>query len=412
MKMTGNRYDWILFFLVALLVFGSIGNGAQPVRLFILAISPFMLTDTMRGAHKGVYYYRFECIFLLFWFLWSVAFFFKSVEEIESLKHVIYLFVHILGFLEVLWAARRAHTPQESIKYGWLVLILLSIPVAVYEFVTDFHLTMSVQDTGSTLYVNGVHIERPFASVTFENLNSYNTVLCWALPSLFMCNLYPRNKFNKVLGFLLMGITALIIIANASRGAILCMVLMLATYVYAYYKTGRNRVLLLTVLFVGIGTLVYFFGELFVLILERFSDQGMSDDGRAENIVMGIRAFLDSYGLGIGIGNYGPIMGDVYRVEFAAPHNLLLEVLVCFGLFIAIGFVGMFVHIFRICLRKGTQKNRSMLIFCAAALVFAGIIDSNYLMKATTWMFIASVYIYLDPQYNSERKAIDNDRFL
>ena len=400
MKQGHFIYDLILYMLISLLIFGMIGNGAQPVRLFIIAISPFMILDAIRRPHQSLYYYRYECFFLLFWFLWSLSFFYKAVDDVESLKHTIYLFIHILGFLEVLWAANKAANPQQTIKYGWLTVIALSIPVAIYEFLTDFHMTMSFQDTGTTLYVHGVHIERPFASVTFGNLNSYNTVLCWALPSLFMCNLYPKSKFDKTIGLLLIAMVTLIIVANASRGAIICLVLMLTTYIYAYYKTGRNRLLLIIVLFLGIGALFYYLGELFIVILERFDDQGMGDDGRTENLVKGFQAFLDSYGLGIGIGNYGLIMGNVYRVEFAAPHNLFLEVLVCFGLIVFIGFIGMCIHLLRICLKSGISFNRNMLIFCGAALILAGIIDSNYWMKATTWMFIVSAYIYLDPRYN------------
>lgn len=393
-------YDLILFGLISLLIFGMVGNGAQPVRLFIIALSPFMITDVLSRPHKSLWYYRYECFFLLFWLLWSLAFFFKSIDETESFKHTIYLFVHTLGFFEVLWAANKAVNPQQSIKYGWLALIALSIPVAIYEFLTDFHLTMSFQDTGSTLYVHGVHIERPFASVTYGNLNSYNTVLCWALPSLFMCNLYPKGKFDKTIGLLLIAMVTLIIVANASRGAIMCLLLMLGTYVYAYYKLGRNRTLLIIILVLGIGALVYYLGELFILILERFDDQGMSDDGRTENLIKGFQAFIDSYGLGIGIGNYGPIMGDIYHVDIPAPHNIFLEILVCFGLIVFVGFIGMCIRLVRKCLKNGTPFNRNMLLFCSAALVLAGIIDSNYWMKATTWMFVVSAYIYLDPRYN------------
>ena len=165
MKKGSYFYDLILFGLIALLIFGMIGNGAQPVRLFILAVSPIMLTDVFSRSHKSLYYYRYECFFLFFWFLWALSFFYKSVEEVESLKHTVYLLTHILGFLEVLWAANKAKDPQQAIKYGWLAVILLSIPIAVYEFLTDFHFSMSFQDTGTTLYVHGVHIERPFASV-------------------------------------------------------------------------------------------------------------------------------------------------------------------------------------------------------------------------------------------------------
>ena len=232
MKKGNYIYDFILFGLISLLIFGLIGNGVQPVRLFIIALSPVMFADVFVGPHKSIYYYRYECFFLAFWLLWAAAFFYKAVDEVESLKNLLYLAIHILGFLEVLWAANKATNPQQSIKYGWLAIILLSLPVAAYEFLTDFHLAMSLQDTGNTLYVNGVHIERPFASVTFGNLNSYNTVLCWALPSLFLCNLYPRSKWEQTMGMVLMAFTSIIIVANASRGAILCLALMLMTYVY------------------------------------------------------------------------------------------------------------------------------------------------------------------------------------
>ncbi len=403
MKQGHFIYDLILFALISLLIFGMIGNGAQPVRLFIIALAPFMVLDVLRRPHQSLHYYRYECFFLLFWFLWSLSFYYKAVDEVESAKHLIYILIHSFGFFEALWAANKATNPQHAIKYGWLAVIACSIPLAIYEFLTDFHFTMSIQDTGTTMLLNGVRLERPFASVTFGNLNSYNTVLCWALPSLFMCNLYPKSKFDKAIGLLLMAFTALIIIANASRGAIMCLVLMLATYVYAYYKLGRNRTILIIILVLGIGALFYYLGELFILILERFDDQGMGDDGRTENIMKGFQAFLDSYGLGIGIGNYAPIMGDVYRVQFAAPHNIFLEILVCFGLLVFIGFIGMCIHIVRICLNTGNRFNRDMLVFCGAALVLAGIIDSNYWMKATTWMFVVSIYIYLDPRYNSER---------
>ena len=403
MKQGSYIYDLILFALMALLAFGLIGNGAQPVRLFIIALSPFVVADVFNRSHKSLYYYRYECFFLAFWFLWALAFFFKADDEIESFKNVIYLAIHILGFFEVLWAANKAKYPQQAIKYGWLAFMVSTIPVAIYEFLTDFHLGMSFQDSGNTMYVNGVHIERPFASVTFGNLNSYNTVLCWALPSLFMCNLYPRGKWEQLLGMVVMGFTSLIIIANASRGAMLCLVIMLGTYVYAYYKFGRNRYLLITVLVLAIGALVYFLGELFILIVEKVSMVGLGDDGRAEILVMGFQAFLDSYGLGIGIGNYGPIMEAVYHVAVPDPHNLFLEVLVCFGLFVALGFLGMVFRIVRIGLRQGEPFNRNMLMFCMAAMLFAGIIDSNYLMKATTWMFLASVYVYVDSRYNRVR---------
>lgn len=400
MKKGSYIYDLILLGLITSLIFGLVGNGAQPVRLLIIALSPLMLTDAFMRPHQSIHYYRYECFFLLFWWLWAVAFFYKAVDVAESAKHLIYLLVHMIGFLEVLWAASKARNPQRTIQYGWLALITLSIPIAIYEFFTDFHLPMAFQDSGATMLINGIHIERPFASVTFGNLNSYNTVLCWALPSFFMCNLYPTNKKEQMVGMLLMALVSLIIVANASRGAILCLGLMLLTYVVAYYRLGRNRIMLIIILVLGFGSMLYYLGEIFLLIIERFSDQGMEDTGRLANIIQGMNALFESRGLGIGIGNYEPIMNDIYHVDPPAPHNLFLEVLVIFGLPIFIGFLGMYFHLARIGFNRGTAINRDMLGFCMAATLLAGVVDSNYIMKATTWMFLASAYIYVDSRYN------------
>lgn len=398
-----NRYDFFLFILISSVVFGMIGNGAQPARLLTLSVFPFMLRDAFKGKHRSIWYYRFECFFLFFWWLWALSFFFKAVDATESGKHLAFLLIHIIGFFEILWASCKALQPQRAIQYGWMFFMILSLPVAVYEFLTDFHLPMSVYDSGTTIEYNGIKIERPFASVTFGNLNTYNTTLCWALPSLFMCNLYPRNKFDKFLGFSVLACVSLIIIANASRGAILCLGLLIATYVICYYKTGRNRTLLIIVLVLAAVVLVYYLGDLFLLIIERFANQGVEDDGRTENLVKGFQAFCDSYGLGIGIGNYEPIMGNVYRVQFAAPHNLFLEVLTCYGAFVFVGFVIMFLGLLIRCWTKGDMINRDMMFFCCVSLLFAGMIDSQYLMKVPTWFFIATMYVYLDSRYNKQK---------
>lgn len=131
----------------------------------------------------------------------------------------------------------------------------------------------------------------------------------------------------------------------------------------------------------------------------------MQDTGRVENIVKGLAALFDSGGLGIGIGNYGPIMKLIYKVRFAAPHNLLLEVLVCFGLPVFVGFVGMLVRLYRFG-KSGDTINKNMLLFSSAAFLFAGIVDSNYLMKVPTWMFLATTYIYVDKRYNKKNKIL------
>lgn len=399
MNRLNNRYDYLLILLIALLAFGNYGNGAQPARLLIIALAPFMIIGSIRRPSFTVNYYKYECFFLIGWWLWALAFLYKTQDLTESLKHLIYLFIHILGFLEVLWMAGKAANPQRSLQKGWILLLMITLPIAINEYVTDEHMSNSLQESGAVMKFGNVSVARPFAAVTFGNLNSFNTVLCWALPSLFFFNLYPKRKYDSVLGYLLLFFVVVVVVANASRGAILCMGVMLATFIYSYYKTGRNRVAL-TVVIVVIGfVLAYFLFDLFFMILKRFSTQGMQDTGRVENIVKGFQALLDSGGVGIGIGNYDPVMTARYNVRIAAPHNLLLEVVVLFGLPIFIGFLGMLFRLFHKGM-SGSPANKSMLLSCAIAILFAGVVDSNYLMKVPTWMFMATAYIYVDKRYS------------
>lgn len=398
MKLQDNIFDWMLTGLFALLVFGMMGNGAQPVRLAILGLLPFMLLDVFRRPHESMAYYRYEVFFLAFWWMWAASFLYKAVVLEESVKHLIYLFIHIFGFLEVIWAANKAKNPQRAICRGWIIMLILSLPIAVWEFTTGQHLPTTIMRDQSIVF-GKVRIDRPYAAVTFGNLNSYNTAICWALPYLFIWALFPEKKRDTLVAILTFIPLFLIVILNSSRGAILCMGALIMVYVGCYLKIGKHRTALLSALIVATFVLAYYLYEMFFFIIGRFADQGMGDDGRVENIVQGTRAWLDSWCLGIGIGNYEPIMDQIYRVDIPAPHNLFLEILVVFGLFIAVGFMGMLLRIF-LRAKRSERRNRFFFAFAIVALFLGGMVDSGYWQKATTWFFIAAFCILSDARYN------------
>lgn len=397
--MVNNKYDYILISFIAILAFGEIGNGLQLPRLFTIILAPFMLHEAFAKPHASLKYYRYECVFLYIWWMYALSTLYKAEELLESAKHIVFLFVHIVGFLEIIWLALKANNPQRSLAVGWMLLLTLTLPIAFYEYITDFHLPLSVQDTGTQLKIGDVYIDRPFASVTYGNLNSYNTVLCWMLPTLMMWNLYTRKKIDSIIGMTLLLFTIFVIVFNSSRGALLCVFMLMTVYSYCYFHIGKHRIIFMVLLgtFACIG--IYLLIDVFALILDRFGTQGLEDDGRSENIVKGINAFLDSYGMGIGIGNYDLVMSKVYRVMIPAPHNLFLEILVVYGIVTFIGFIGMITQVVNRAL-KGTKYNHYALYFFCTSLLFAGIIDSAYIMKVQTWYFFATMLIFTDRQYN------------
>lgn len=393
-----NIYDVVLLVLYVLLVFGMIGNGAQPVRLAMVALAPIMIVDVLRRPHESIAYYRHEVFFIVFWWIYSLGFMFKAVELVESVKHQVFFLIHLLGFFEVLWAANKARNPQRAICLGWIAMLILTLPVAVWEFTGGQHLWTTIMEDQSIVF-GKVRIDRPYAAVTFGNLNSYNTVICWALPCLFTFALFPQKKFDTALALLTFVPLFLIVVLNSSRGAILCMGALIAIYVGCYLKVGKHRSMMLGLVVVAVFILAYYLYEMFYFIIGRFTDQGMSDDGRMENILKGIEAWWDSCMLGIGVGNYEPIMDKIYRVAIPAPHNLFLEIFVVWGIIIAVAFVWVLLRLYRRS-RLGDLRNRYFVYFGFICLLFGGMVDSTYWMKAATWLYFSSLFIMADPRYN------------
>lgn len=403
-KDTTNIFDLLLFCLYVLIFFGMVGGGAQPVRLFTVALAPFMIIDAFRRPHEGLSYYRYEIFFLIFWWLFSLGFIFKAIDMGESVKHQVFTLIHMLCFWEVLWAANKACNPQRAICFGWIVMLLFTIPIAVWEFTGGHHLPTTIMENQSISFGN-FQIERPYAAITFGNLNTYNTIICWALPFLFTQALFPEKKHDATFALLTFMPLFLVVILNSSRGAIMAMGALILIYIASYLRVGRHKRMMLGGVSVAVFILAYYLYEMFYFIIGRFTQQGMSDDGRAENIVRGIQAWIDSGMLGIGIGNYAPLMGRTYHVLIPAPHNLLLEILVVWGIFAFIGFLTM---VYRIYWRakQGTRRNRYFSYFGLICLLLGGVIDSAYWMKASTWLFIAGLYIMADSRYNKESKKI------
>ena len=74
-------------------------------------------------------------------------------------------------FFVLVWLADRAHYPQKAVLNGWLLLFVLTIPVALYELWFDVHLPMAVQESDMMMNFGYEVLERRFASVTYGNLN-------------------------------------------------------------------------------------------------------------------------------------------------------------------------------------------------------------------------------------------------
>lgn len=394
-----NAYDVVIFLLLLLMAAGELGHGLQPARLLTICAFPIALFAAIK-SNKDLRMYAYEGLFMFVWVIWALLSLRVARNLTESVKQCIYLVVHIAFFFEILVFAARARQPLASILAGWIGMIMLTVPVALFEFATDFHLPVSVQESGSIMNFGYTQMERRFASVTFGNLNAYNQVICFCLPFVLYTVLYAREQWKRLLGLAVWAILAYIILRNASRGAMLCLLVSGMLFAYYYFRSGRHRILMLlagsVVALVGIFVLA----SQFEFLAERLTSQGGHDTGRVENIVVGLQALLDSYLFGIGVGNYSVVLGKEYGIAIPAPHNLLLEVIVIYGVIIFIGFLLLFVHAFHIAQRGGRDTLR-FFILMLACLGTSFFIDSGHLAKVPTWAFLASLFVGSNSMYNS-----------
>ena len=394
-----NVYDVLIVMLLLLMAAGGLGRGFQPARVLTICVFPVAIFAAFKSK-KDLETYAYEGLFFFVWVAWAVLSLRVARDLTESVKQCIYLIVHITFFFELILFATLAKRPVESILAGWIGMIVLTIPVALFEFITDIHLPISVQESGEVMNFGYTQMERRFASVTFGNLNAYNQVICFCLPLVLYSILYAREQWKRLFSIAVWVMLAYIILRNASRGAMLCLFISGLLFAYYYSRSGRHRIMLFLAVCVAILVGIFVLASQFEFLAERLTAQGGQDSGRWENIVVGLQALLDSYMFGIGVGNYPIVLGKEYGIAIPAPHNLLLEVVVNYGVIIFVGFSLLFIHAFHMAKRGGRETMRffMLLILCFGTSFF---IDSGHLAKVPTWAFLASLFIGSNSTYNS-----------
>lgn len=398
-----NSFDYLLSFYITLLAFGGIGNAFQPIRVFIILFIPIILFKNKKNLFS---FCRDESIIFSIWFIYSVVSIPFAYNITESISESLYLLLYFLGFFVFIYFAKNGNNPQKSILIGWILLFSVTLPITLVELFFDIHLPISVQGEGNVMnYGNGLVIERNFASVTFGNLNQYNTILTYILPFVFSFFLYSIKKSDKRLITISLSLVltlSYIIIINSSRAAIAS--LLITITIFMLYIVKNIKSLLFFTLFFSLFffILINNFPETFIVIASRIQMQGFGDHSRSEIIKNGLNALANSFYLGVGSGNFKAVMANVYKLELTAPHNLFLEVLVQYGLIIFTFFVLEFFRFFK--RLWGIKKTHyKFLVFTSLCLLpFSSIINSGYLLNASFWILFYSLYVVSDKRFSNE----------
>lgn len=399
-----NIYDIGLIVSICMLAFGNIGGALQPIRVMTFLTLPLTFSWLFQKSHnKRVQKILF---FLLVWYIYIVISLNWTPDPSTGLKEIFYYFIHFFVFIQILAFADKAKAPKNSISTGWVTLLLITLPIALYEIITQNHLSMDTfGDSGFS--IDGEILPYRRASVTFGNLNAFVVVLICSTPFL-LSKLYKARGLIKFSLLVLLTCLIYVIFVNSSRGGIISTFAILAVFLFfkliklkgispiKFFKT-----ISLTVIIIYLFSKYFYLinnNNIFVKFLSIFSSgsSGLVEDGpRTQIYKVAYKVSLDNHLLGSGVGSEIMVL-STNGADVANSHNLFLELLVQFGIFVFLGFLYFLFRIFYSA-RNINIDHHKLVVYCSFfSFIPLVIINSTYLTMPLFWIYLASLFVYSD----------------
>ena len=388
-----NRYDVILFILAASTCFGNLGGALQVDRLLAILFSPILLYT----IQKVGYGYAISIMKVLgMIFLYMCLSFVWTPDREEAFKELFYYPVHFVLLLEIIVFSRLAHKPLKSISRGWLCAVILSSIVAYWEITTGNHLSIAKEVSETHNMGGGDILQHMTASVTFNNYNSYVTFLCFSFPWLFYIILdSERGIVEKTLSIAALIVLSIIIIINASRGGLLAILVMLSCYVLMSRKSRMKTMLLFSIILVTVYLLLSYGEAITAVMASRASGGGLfEDEARSVIWLNALKTFADTWGFGVGIGGIHEGMAKFAQGGITVTHNMILEILVQYGIVITIVVILFLWRMFKRTFKITDKTRKVVLVMTFFAMPAYLIIDSGYLLNVHFYVFIATIFVF------------------
>ena len=393
-----NRYDYAIILLLASLSLGIIGGAYQLVRLLAILFVPLALSSLSMSLPRTSSLEKFGMLFVFCFCGYAWISLLWTSDLLVGLKEAVYFPIHTALFLELILFSKCANSPRDSLFKGWILAVFLTLPIASVELFMDKHLPMSLLQEGHMQnYGAGYGIQNVrFASVTFGNYNTYNLFLvlgsCVIATALLCC----KKRLVQYFFLTALGISGCIILLNASRGGVISMGVIGSLFLIAllrYPVFGKKLLLFGGGLVGGIG-LAYFSADLFLRLSSRLDSGGLfSDEGRVFLIIEGIKICCDTLGLGTGIGSMISVYFNRVGSGILATHNVLIELLVQYGVVIGAFFVFFVAKLFFAARKQRDFALRYLVFSGVLSLPIWGVINSVYWTLPALWAFMATLCV-------------------
>lgn len=388
---------YLVFLIIFFLCLGGLGGSFQPSRLVILVI-PLLLNFFLNKKHlqynKTI---QFGLKVYFVWILYGTISLFWSADPAAGLNSEI--IVMIIGMLSLLFFPLLLKNDKKSlliIRNAWILGLVFTIPLAIYEIVTMTHFTYSEEDR----LIGGIGIYAPFASVFFGNYNNYCVYICLCFPMVLWALLDDKNKTRKVLYLLLISISILIIFINTNRTSMLVVALYFLSLLRLKARNiitvfGLAALLLMSYRFLP-TTITDNIEILFNNRVNVDYNEDTSANIRKGVFLSGLDFLSESNGFGVGAGAFETHMAKSPRHQgIINPHNFFLEIasqygLLIFGLFV----VWLFLIMRRIYKNSYISQSLKRVFYVSIVVIpIIGVINSDSLGFTYWWVYISSLAV-------------------
>lgn len=298
-----------------------------------------------------------------------------------------------------MWAVVRLRRfdPVTWLARGWTLAVLLSLPVAAWEYLTARHLTT---------YLNGAWIGRPNVyrapATWLTNPNLYAVLMAVAVPLLAVRSQW-EGRWRRWIMIVAAAVACVLLVLTSGRSAMAALALAAAVRLAT---TGRGRWVLVAVAVAIVGFVTVHRSALelavhrVVGVIVHHSNEGPSSlSVRAALIAVGL-ALTASYPLlGVGPGGYEALVragGLGWHTHGKVnPHFGVLEISSQYGLIVTTALAGLMVWAAVAVIRaRGEGGSRWWVIGYLCAFPVLSLANSTYLVQSVTqvqWVLAAAL---------------------
>lgn len=396
---TYNFYDYFIISIIASTIIGTAQMGLIS-HTFVagLLCLPLALLEVASSFKVGKI--RPIVLFMVIWILYALISILWAPKHEYLLREIWNLLWNIIIFIGLYHASKKANTASQSFLMGWRVLICLTLCIAAWEIATDSHLSGvgDFNEDSKIATTDGGLERRIFAAVTYKNLNSYVTLLCMALPFLVYGISILQKKWLSI--FAIIG-SCCVVIINASRGGLMCLVIdciILAIFYRKFQFSNKKLVTFFVVVLLSIF-IVLFGLSIASQAIGRLSSYGvedlMSDAGRWEVWKLGVEFCVESLGFGCGVGSMQPMYASTgFWLHFS--HNFVVEFIMQYGIWLFIPFGMMLWKNWRHMIKADNTSQNVLGWMLLLSFIPLAIIDDTYLIHAFVWIWLVTQYMIRD----------------